>query len=125
MDNFIRSLELRSTDGLDMVCRTRDGVDNKCGLLLRHTHQNKPTGHPLIQSSTLYEVMKGQYDHRYSALKLVDCRFAYEFEGGHITTAVNCKSWDDLDSILFNDSLSESTLVVLYCEFSLYRVSRL
>ena len=40
---------------------------------------------------------------------ILDCRFAYEFDGGHIPSAINITSFAQLEDILFSASIIEST----------------
>jgi M-phase inducer tyrosine phosphatase len=42
-----------------------------------------------IKPSTLVEVMDGIYNHQMDGFQIVDCRFGYEYEGGHIAGAIN------------------------------------
>ena len=66
---------------------------------------------------------------------VIDCRFDYEFEGGHIEGAVNLDSADNVVKWFFEDveppNPSQSglvkkgetgkTVIVLHCEFSAKR----
>lgn len=49
----------------------------------------KDDGLMRIKPSTLVEVLSGIYDHQMDSFQIVDCRFGYEYEGGHIMGAVN------------------------------------
>jgi M-phase inducer tyrosine phosphatase len=46
-----------------------------------------------------------------------DCRYAYEYDGGHIAGAVSATSLDDLFNTFFEQP-SPNTAVVFHCEFS-------
>lgn len=56
----------------------------KCDGLMRVTPQ------------TVSELMQGHYDDRISGFQIVDCRFAYEHEGGHIAGAVNLNTIEQI-----------------------------
>lgn len=94
-------------------------------LLLQHHHPEKPLGYPLISSSTLQDAIEGAYSQYLNDIVVVDCRFEYEFEGGHIQNSINCQDWEQLENLLCTRAMHEKTLIVLYCEFSMYRVAKL
>lgn len=80
---------------------------------------------PRISKETLLAVLKGQYSNKFNQLKLIDCRFYYEYTGGHIDGAINFS-----DKVLLTDSLvdplvGERVLLVLYCEYSLWRAPQM
>ena len=47
---------------------------------------------------------------------VVDARFGYEYDGGHIRGAVNAPTAEDLHRLTL--SLPDTTLLVFHCEFS-------
>ncbi|KOS16202.1 tyrosine phosphatase [Malassezia pachydermatis] len=49
----------------------------------------KSDGLMRVAPETVCDLMKGRYDDRISGFQIVDCRFDYEYEGGHIAGAVN------------------------------------
>lgn len=58
---------------------------------------------------------------------VVDCRYLYEFEGGHIETAMNVTDPSVLENMFFNgilegnkedSKLRENCIIVFHCEFS-------
>ena len=57
-------------------------------------------------------------------IMIVDCRYAYEFEGGHISGAVNISTRQELESRFFGSKesieqiMSEHTIIIFHCEFS-------
>ncbi|KAJ1984627.1 m-phase inducer phosphatase [Dimargaris verticillata] len=83
-----------------------------------------------ISMDTMAKVMHGEYRHMYDDLLIVDCRFPYEYEGGHIQGAINVTEADDLDKHFFADQKSAAAasgptrcrrLVIFHCEYSLHR----
>ncbi|ORY87106.1 hypothetical protein BCR37DRAFT_385521 [Protomyces lactucae-debilis] len=97
---------------------------------------NEPTILPSFQSredqirrisgATLARVLDGQYSHSYDQLQIVDCRFAYEYAGGHVHNAINISSLQALDEHpLLTDPQPTRTLVILHCEFSAVRAPRI
>jgi len=53
---------------------------------------------------------------------IVDCRFEYEFKGGHIADAVNVSTEAELDSLLLSKPpASPAPVLIFHCEFSQMR----
>ncbi len=84
--------------------------------------EGNPDSIPRITRGTLIEVLDGKYDSSYDKKKVVDCRFEYEYNGGHIEGALNYNDKDLLADELFEASASpEKTLMVFHCEYSAHR----
>ncbi|KAB8212612.1 Rhodanese-like domain-containing protein [Aspergillus novoparasiticus] len=75
---------------------------------------------PRIDKSSLVELMDGRYNDHFDNIMIIDCRFQYEYEGGHINGAVNYNDKDNLAAELFA-SPKPRTALVLHCEYSAYR----
>ncbi|KAH8155133.1 uncharacterized protein LAJ45_00142 [Morchella importuna] len=78
-----------------------------------------------IDKATLCKVMDGQYKDEYDELMVVDCRFEYEYEGGHISGAVNVNSTEALENMFFKRPRTEKLLIIFHCEFSAHRAPRM
>ncbi|AET38045.1 putative tyrosine protein phosphatase MIH1 Ecym_2303 [Eremothecium cymbalariae DBVPG len=83
---------------------------------------------PRITVDVLVDIMDGKYSTHYHTIKIVDCRFEYEFQGGHIKDAVNVSCHRDLENEFIHKSHNRCSLgtglpplVVFHCEFSSYR----
>lgn len=76
---------------------------------------------PRITKDTLLEVLDGKFDGEFDQRMIVDCRFEYEFEGGHIDGAVNYNDKEHLASQLFETTLPGKTLLIFHCEYSAHR----
>ena len=76
---------------------------------------------PRITKETMIDVLDGQYAQCYDKTMIVDCRFEYEFEGGHIDGAINANSKEDFASKLFAENPSQRILLVFHCEYSAHR----
>ena len=76
---------------------------------------------PRITKETMIDVLDGKYQQRYNKAIVVDCRFEYEYNGGHIEGAVNVNSKEELAKKLFDSPLSEKTLLIFHCEYSAHR----
>ncbi|KAL1923130.1 uncharacterized protein VTP21DRAFT_9506 [Calcarisporiella thermophila] len=77
-----------------------------------------------IAPETLVKLLKGEYASKYDTHLVVDCRFPYEYMGGHIQGAVNFNTRDELEELLRTSS-SNRTLLVFHCEFSVHRAPRM
>jgi M-phase inducer tyrosine phosphatase len=78
-----------------------------------------------IDRATLCEVMDGQYVEHYDEYIIVDCRFEYEFQGGHISGAVNVNSIDILEEKFFSEPTENRQLIIFHCEYSAHRAPRM
>ena len=73
-------------------------------------------------------MIQGKYAHLLEEYLVVDCRFQYEYEGGHISGAVNMNSVLEVENFLLSSPFAFSTkkkAVILHCEFSSYRAPRM
>jgi M-phase inducer tyrosine phosphatase len=87
----------------------------------------------------------GKYADKVRRYHIIDCRFDYEFAGGHIAGATNVKSMDALDNLLLTEdsglhsgdhslptpsrsgdsSEGEQVVLIFHCEFSAKRAPTL
>jgi rhodanese-related sulfurtransferase len=64
-------------------------------------------------------VVQGKYTKQLENVTIVDCRYPYEFQGGHIRGAVNLYTKDAVNTLLQETSSPEKPRVLLFhCEFS-------
>uniref|UniRef100_A0ABD2WME5 protein-tyrosine-phosphatase n=1 Tax=Trichogramma kaykai TaxID=54128 RepID=A0ABD2WME5_9HYME len=80
-----------------------------------------------ISSETLVKLINGDYDKLVKDFKIVDCRYPYEFEAGHVPGAINLYSRDMIEQFLLDplthvpsiESESEKrSVIIFHCEFS-------
>ncbi|KAF2734722.1 Rhodanese-like protein [Polyplosphaeria fusca] len=96
-------------------------VDDTPSLKLPHfVPSSEPDSLPRIDHQTLIDVLNGEYDHVYEKALVVDCRFEYEYDGGHIEGALNFCDKEQLASELFT-SPPPNTLLIFHCEYSAHR----
>ncbi|KAJ1658136.1 m-phase inducer phosphatase [Dispira simplex] len=75
-----------------------------------------------ITMDTMVQVMHGVYRDQYDELLIVDCRFPYEYEGGHIQGAINLSTPEDVKSYFLDQPITNKRrLVIFHCEYSLHR----
>ncbi|KAI4216892.1 MAG: hypothetical protein LQ351_000841 [Letrouitia transgressa] len=86
------------TSGLDCIMDTDDNPQDRLGL--PHLVPDEE-GLPRITKETIVDVLDGKYGEQYDQSFIIDCRFEYEYEGGHIDGAINVNSKEELASKLF------------------------
>ncbi|KUJ18679.1 Rhodanese-like protein [Mollisia scopiformis] len=97
-------------------------VDELHQPVLPHFFQEgQPDSIPRITRETLLQVLDGNFDNQFDQRMVIDCRFEYEFEGGHIDGAVNYNDKELLAGQLFEASLPGKTLLIFHCEYSAHR----
>lgn len=82
---------------------------------------DEPDSLPRISQETMLDVLNSKYNGSYENIVVVDCRFEYEYNGGHIETAVNFNDKQQLANQLFASTDPSSTLLIFHCEYSVHR----
>ncbi|XP_061092383.1 M-phase inducer phosphatase 1-B-like [Conger conger] len=82
-----------------------------------------------ISADTMCALLGGEFSSLVESFVVVDCRYPYEFQGGHIQGALNLPNTDEAVAHLLSQKLQarcpEKRLVlVLHCEFSSERAPR-
>ncbi|WVQ79118.1 hypothetical protein IAT38_001213 [Cryptococcus sp. DSM 104549] len=115
--------------------------DNELEGKILPCHKVKEDGLVRISSETLDSLLEGKYDNKIKRYHVIDCRFDYEYAGGHIAGAINVKSMDALDQLLLSEQEGvhangdklpepsrsgqlgdgEQVVLVFHCEFSAKR----
>lgn len=85
---------------------------------------------PRIDENEMYKILSGEYSNEFDEFVIIDCRFNYEYDGGHIDGSLNISSQQDLEEKLINSRGEVSTenlmkrkkqLIIFHCEFSIFR----
>uniref|UniRef100_A0A0K0ENF6 M-phase inducer phosphatase n=1 Tax=Strongyloides stercoralis TaxID=6248 RepID=A0A0K0ENF6_STRER len=76
-----------------------------------------------ISGDTLVEIMDKHGEDFYKKYILVDCRYPYEFNGGHIKGAINFYDSDQVSNLFFPEDETKAAdirkkIPIFYCEFS-------
>lgn len=77
-----------------------------------------------ISSDTLANLIRGEYDHLIASYQIIDCRYPYEYKGGHIRGAKNIYTKDQLDKEFMESKPKWDThsdkrnVIIFHCEFS-------
>ena len=84
--------------------------------------EDQPDSLPRINKDTMIDVLNGKYDHMFDSRVVVDCRFEYEFNGGHIDGAEHHDNRSRLSNRLFDaKNIDSNTLLIFHCEYSEHR----
>ena len=88
-------------------------------------------GQNMISPQQVHDLLCQRYQAKANAPKsavpnfiIIDCRFDYEFAGGHIQGAVNISSPEELKDFLFSSKerleelMAQRTMLIFHCEFS-------
>ncbi|CRL07206.1 CLUMA_CG020189, isoform A [Clunio marinus] len=87
-----------------------------------------------ISSTTLQRLLNGKFRDYVRTFKIIDCRYPYEYEGGHIIGAVNLFTQEQiLDEFLYKrDNIEQNSsddskrdILIFHCEFSSERGPKL
>lgn len=80
------------------------------------------------------KLVRGEFSGSVSSFRVIDCRYPYEFEGGHIRGAENLYTEEDIYRVLMSTKTEAATVVpiepkrniiVFHCEFSSHRGPKL
>ncbi|XP_049849865.1 M-phase inducer phosphatase 3-like [Schistocerca gregaria] len=78
-----------------------------------------------ITPETLSALISGKYSHYYDEILIIDARFQYEYNGGHIDNAINFNHVENLFSFIDQNerfkNLYHRICIVVHCEFSSQR----
>ena len=95
-------------------------MDDTPILQLPHEYKDQESI-PRITKETMVAVLDGKYERCYEQSLIVDCRFEYEFDGGHIDGAVNYNNKEEMAKKLFEQPATGKTLIIFHCEYSVQR----
>ena len=74
-----------------------------------------------ISPETMSQVLNGEYCQSTDDVMIIDCRYPYEYEGGHIKGAVNIWSQQTMSQV-FDELVSSAgfrhSTIIFHCEFS-------
>ncbi|XP_041669388.1 M-phase inducer phosphatase 2 [Cheilinus undulatus] len=83
-----------------------------------------------INSDVMVSTLSGQFNHLVERVIVIDCRYPYEFEGGHIKGALNLHQEDQVEDFLLKTPIIPScpdkrVVIIFHCEFSSERGPRM
>ncbi|KAL0858285.1 hypothetical protein ABMA27_012187 [Loxostege sticticalis] len=71
-----------------------------------------------IEAETLAKLLRGEYSDIISDYQVIDCRYPYEFEGGHIAGARNLYTQAQVHALMQTQMKGPRPVLVFHCEFS-------
>ncbi|KAG7510060.1 M-phase inducer phosphatase 2 [Solea senegalensis] len=83
-----------------------------------------------ITPDVMVAALNGQFNHLVERVIVIDCRYPYEFEGGHIKEALNLHQEEQVEDFLLKTPVIPScpekrVVIVFHCEFSSERGPRM
>ncbi|KAI0464968.1 hypothetical protein LJB42_000184 [Komagataella kurtzmanii] len=106
----------------DLYHKSCKSYDNslmaKCGL---RTETGSQDVLPRIKIDEFVRILDGLYRDTFEEIVIVDCRFEYEYNGGHVNRAINIISKKQLEDYFFTSPSTKKVLMIFHCEFSSYR----
>ncbi|KAJ1550343.1 cell division cycle- protein, partial [Nowakowskiella sp. JEL0078] len=79
-----------------------------------------------IEGETLSNLLNGVYNDKINEYHIIDCRFPYEYNGGHISTSKNVTTMRELEDLFFSPPSTNTNVVLIFtCEFSSQRGPRM
>ena len=99
-------------------------------------HSVKDDGLMRITPTTMQALLSGAYNAHIASYQIVDCRFGFEYGGGHIKGAINLNKEEDIERFLLDEAAKRGKLpppsqsgmpgvrqpvLVFHCEFSAKR----
>ena len=70
-----------------------------------------------ITPTTLADVINGEYNDVINSYRIIDCRYPYEYDGGHVRGAENRYLHEAILSLL-QQPTSDRQVIIFHCEFS-------
>ncbi|XP_069567824.1 M-phase inducer phosphatase 2 [Brachyistius frenatus] len=83
-----------------------------------------------ITSEMMVAALTGKFDNLVERVIVIDCRYPYEFEGGHIKGALNLHQEEQVEGFLFSTPIipfcpDKRVVIIFHCEFSSERGPRM
>ena len=70
--------------------------------------------------------MDGHFQEKLDEFFLVDCRYPYEYTGGHIQSARNITCVSELEALFFTQPpMNKKVVIVFHCEYSAQRAPQM
>ncbi|XP_006893006.1 PREDICTED: M-phase inducer phosphatase 1 isoform X2 [Elephantulus edwardii] len=107
----------------------RDLIGDFSKVYLFHTVAGKHQDLKYISPEIMASVLNGKFDNLIKEFVIIDCRYPYEYEGGHIKGAVNLHMEEEVEDFLLKKPIvptdGKRVIVVFHCEFSSERGPRM
>lgn len=130
MRGVMASCKDNMTNVLEEESNPVDLIGNHSNVYALPTVLGKHEEMKYIIPETVAKVLHGEYDHLLGEVYIIDCRYPYEFEGGHIKGALNHHRADDaieffLKKPIISKSKDKRLVIIFHCEFSSERAPKM
>ncbi|KAL3865041.1 hypothetical protein ACJMK2_006674 [Sinanodonta woodiana] len=105
-----------------------DGSKPYCLPTVRGRHSDLKS----LTPNTVADVLKGSYSDHVESCTIIDCRYPYEYDAGHIKGAINIYRGEEVRNLLlqptmscFSSKSSKRNILIFHCEFSSERGPKL
>jgi M-phase inducer phosphatase 1 len=73
------------------------------------------------------DLLNGNFQDKIDQLHLIDCRYPFEYQGGHIKSATNINQIADIQQSFFSNPVpdGEKVVIVFHCEYSIQRAPQM
>ncbi|KAK7689157.1 hypothetical protein QCA50_007848 [Cerrena zonata] len=106
--------------------------DNEAHGKILPCHRVKEDGLMRISVKTLDDLLDGAFDSQITSFQVIDCRFDYEYNGGHVPGAININTPAAVEEFLLGSDVSKpkpstsgdpqkKSILIFHCEFSAKR----
>ncbi|XP_053560299.1 M-phase inducer phosphatase 2 [Bombina bombina] len=108
----------------------RELIGDSSKTYLLKTVEGKHQDLKYITPEMMSAVLNGTYEDKIERCVIVDCRYPYEYEGGHIRGAVNLPLEHDVEGFLLTNPIvpvneDKRVIIIFHCEFSSERGPRM
>lgn len=76
-------------------------------------------------SNKLVDILQGKYSEKFDEFHMIDCRYPYEYQGGHIKNAENITTVEAIENKFFKSPSTKKTVIIFHCEYSAQRAPQM
>lgn len=140
----IDSDDTMESDEISPANQTADLIGDGSQPYALPTLKSKHDRFKRIDATTLVKLIEGQFKDTVESFTIVDCRYPYEYQGGHIVDSLNIHTGSDLIKLFLGHSRSDNSgnitatnhnnnnnnnqarrIIIFHCEFSSERGPKL
>ncbi|ESO86597.1 hypothetical protein LOTGIDRAFT_128880 [Lottia gigantea] len=117
-DERIKSAVERLSDDVELIadCSRPYSLPTVCG-----KHKDLKSISPKVMA----DLLNGKYPTVGNSYMILDCRYPYEYDGGHIQEALNFFVKESIDNLLKREANEKPKILIFHCEFSSQRAPNL
>ncbi|KAK0197273.1 hypothetical protein F5146DRAFT_1099553 [Armillaria mellea] len=127
------AMVMQESPSAKFMCSGMPGFgDNELMGKILPCHRVSEDGLMRITVDTLDDLLDGIYDSQIQDFRIIDCRFDYEYQGGHVPNAINVNTTNAVEEQLLGTIVTKpkpsvsgdattKTILVFHCEFSAKR----